>query len=93
MSEIKVFSIGKIVNEETVQVIVDPQYAAGLTGLEGYSHVQILWWMDRCDNATDRCILRPMSVDAAVNFRRRITFPVKIRYTIKGRHKPVAMQR
>ena len=42
---------------------------------------------------TDRCILRPMRADAAVNFHRRLTFPVKIRYTIKGRHKPVAMQR
>ena len=42
---------------------------------------------------TDRCILRPMSADAAANFHRRLTFPVKIRYTIKGRHKPVAMQR
>lgn len=57
MSEIKVFSIGKIINEEKVQVIFDPKYAAGLTGLEGYSHVQILWWMDRCDNATDRSVL------------------------------------
>ncbi len=35
---------------------------------------------------TDRCILRPMSADAAANFRRRITFPVKIRYTIKDRN-------
>lgn len=47
MSNIKVFSIGKIVNEEeTVKVVVDPKYAAGLKGLEGYSHVQILCWMD-----------------------------------------------
>lgn len=23
-------------------------------GLEGYSHVQILWWMDGCDNVSDR---------------------------------------
>lgn len=55
MSDINVFTIGKIENvEENVKVVVDPKYAEGLKGLEGYSHVQILWWMDGCDNLTDR---------------------------------------
>ena len=46
MNEVKVFSIGKIVNEEeNVKVVVEQKYAEGLNGLEGYSHVQILWWM------------------------------------------------
>ena len=55
MNDIKVFSIGKIVNEEeNVKVVVEQKYAEGLKGLEGYSHVQILWWMDGCDNASDR---------------------------------------
>lgn len=55
MNEIKVFSIGKIVNEEeNVCVKLAPEYAEGLKGLEGYSHVQILWWADGCDNETDR---------------------------------------
>ena len=55
MNEVKVFSIGKIVNEEeNVKVVVEQKYAEGLKGLEGYSHVQILWWMDGCDNASDR---------------------------------------
>lgn len=58
MSDIKVFSIGKIVNEKNeVKVILDPDYRNGLKGLEGYSHVQVLWWMDGCDNPDDRRIL------------------------------------
>lgn len=44
MNDIKVFSIGKIVNEEeNVKVVIKQRYAEGLKGLEGYSHVQILW--------------------------------------------------
>lgn len=58
MNDIKVFSIGKIVNEEgNVKVVIKPKYAEGLKGLEGYSHVQILWWMDGCDNESDRKVL------------------------------------
>ena len=39
MNDIKVFSIGKIVNEEeNVKVVVEQKYAEGLKGLEGYSH-------------------------------------------------------
>ncbi len=42
MNDIKVFSIGRIVNEEgNVKVVIKSKYAEGLKGLEGYSHVQI----------------------------------------------------
>ena len=55
MNNIKVFPIGKIENrEENVRIVLDKKYAAGLRGLDGYSHVQILWWADRCGNAQDR---------------------------------------
>ena len=50
VNDIKVFSIGKIENtEETVRIVLDKKYADGLKGLDGYSHVQILWWADGCD--------------------------------------------
>lgn len=29
-------------------------YRAALCGLEGFSHVNILWWFSGCDNPTDR---------------------------------------
>lgn len=36
MNEIKVFSIGKIINEqENVKIVVEQKYAEGLKGLEG----------------------------------------------------------
>ena len=58
MDDMKIFSIGKIVNrEETVCVELNPKYAAGLMGLEGYGHVQVLWWADGCDNEACRNIL------------------------------------
>lgn len=31
-----------------------PPYREALTGLEGFSHIQLLWWFDRCDNPRDR---------------------------------------
>ncbi len=54
MNEIKVYPIGKIENESEARIVLDPAYAKGLQGLAGYSHAQILWWMDGCDNPRDR---------------------------------------
>lgn len=58
MNEIKVFPIGKIENENgEFKVTVDAIYKNGLKGLADYSHVQILWWFDGCDNPKDRGML------------------------------------
>lgn len=58
MNDMKIFSIGKIVkHEETVCIKLDQSFAAGLTGLEGFSHIQVLWWADKCDNQADRSTL------------------------------------
>lgn len=55
MNEMKIYPIGKIVNKEgNICIRLDQRYAAGLTGLKGYSHVQVLWWADGCDNDRDR---------------------------------------
>ena len=55
MSEMKINAIGIIENRDgDVRVRLEKRYAAGLTGLEGYGHVQILWWADGCDNERDR---------------------------------------
>ena len=55
MNEIKIYPIGKIENKEgSVCVKLDPKYAEGLKGLDGYSHIQILWWADGCDNEIGR---------------------------------------
>ena len=55
MNEMKIFSIGKIVNKkEKVYIELDPKYLKGIKGLEGYSHIQVLWWADKCDNEISR---------------------------------------
>lgn len=35
------------------QLVLDRQYADALTGLEGFSHVQILWWFSQNDPQAD----------------------------------------
>ena len=58
MNEIRVFSIGKITNQnDNAGILLEVKYAPALKGLQGYSHVQIVWWMDGCDNETDRAVL------------------------------------
>ena len=58
MNGIKVFPIGKIVSENNgLMIKLDPAYKEGLLGIKGYSHIKVLWWMDRCDNPSDRSTL------------------------------------
>ena len=55
MNEFKVFPIGTIENSnEEVRIVLDSKYRSGLKGLEGYGHVQVIWWAGQCDNETDR---------------------------------------
>ena len=55
MKEMRVAPIGRIAKRgEESRVELEGRYAAGLTGLEGYSHVLVLWWADRCDDAAGR---------------------------------------
>lgn len=55
MDEIKVYPIGKIENAHNeTRILLSPAYRPGLKGLGAYSHVQVLWWMDACDNDRGR---------------------------------------
>jgi tRNA (adenine37-N6)-methyltransferase len=38
-------------------IALGPGYAPALTGLEGFGHVQVLWWFDRCDDLASRSTL------------------------------------
>ena len=59
MNNMRIFSIGKIENNEKMVCInLDEKYAKGLRGLDGYSHVQVLWWADGCDNESSRNVLK-----------------------------------
>ncbi|MDL2218283.1 SAM-dependent methyltransferase [Christensenellaceae bacterium OttesenSCG-928-M15] len=55
MAELKLNTIGRIESTEgAMRIVLDKAFAPALTGLDGFSHVQILWWFSGCDNATDR---------------------------------------
>ena len=55
MNEIKMVPIGRIETENgAFRIVLDPAFRAGLKGLAGHGHVQVLWWMDKCDNPQDR---------------------------------------
>lgn len=50
--------IGKIkVEGENMFLQINKEYIKGLQGLEGFSHIDVLWWFDKCDNSNSRSIL------------------------------------
>lgn len=58
MNDMKIHSIGRIESDgEGFRIVLDPSYGKGLKGLADYSHVQVLWWADGCDNETARATL------------------------------------
>ncbi len=44
-------------NNGKFKIILDDKYKTGLTGLNGFSHLQIIWWFNGCDNEAERNIL------------------------------------
>lgn len=43
---------------ERMAIVVDKKYQPGLLGLEGWSHVHVLWWFDKNDTPEKRSILQ-----------------------------------
>lgn len=59
MSNLVVHSIGKICNNKGNTFIqLDRNYIPALLGLEGFSHINILWWFSEYDNKQSRTILQ-----------------------------------
>ena len=51
MEEMIIRPIGSItIDEDGMSVKLDKKYAPALAGLEGFSHLQVFWWFDGCDN-------------------------------------------
>lgn len=51
--------IGRVeVGDDQTAVVIDTKFAGGLLQLDRYSHVWVIWWFDRNDNAEDRSVLR-----------------------------------
>ena len=52
MSKIEVHPIGRVEEDESgTRIVLDPAFGPALRGLEGYSHVQVVWWFDRAEDA------------------------------------------
>ena len=58
MKMMEVHPIGTIAYVEgEFSIVLNPEYAPALRGLDGYSHVQVVWWFDRAED-TDSLIER-----------------------------------
>lgn len=55
MTDFQVKSIGKInSNDEGTFIELEPKYVPALQGLQGFSHLNILWWFSDFDRAEAR---------------------------------------
>ncbi|MDD6793846.1 MAG: SAM-dependent methyltransferase [Clostridiaceae bacterium] len=51
--------IGKIkVDGEEMYLQLNEKYIKGLEGLKDFSHIDVLWWFDKCDNEESRNVLQ-----------------------------------
>lgn len=51
--------IGKVKQGEHGAFIeLDPEYIHGLQALEGFSHINVVWWFSDCDNQAYRNVLQ-----------------------------------
>jgi len=58
MAGLRLQPIGRVESDcGEFKVMLDSRYKEALTGLEGFSHIQVLWWFDGCDNERDRSVL------------------------------------
>ncbi|MEJ2449020.1 MAG: TrmO family methyltransferase [Anaerolineales bacterium] len=42
------------IRQENISIHLEQEYHSGLSGLEGFSHLQVLWWAHRTDSAENR---------------------------------------
>jgi tRNA-Thr(GGU) m(6)t(6)A37 methyltransferase TsaA len=55
MRKMQLMPIGRIVNkEDNTYIALDKKYIPVIEGLDGFSHIQVIWWFDGCDNDNDR---------------------------------------
>lgn len=57
MKQFIVNTIGTVIeNGETARIELEESCRPALKGLEGFRHVQVLWWFDGCDDAVSRAV-------------------------------------
>lgn len=59
MTEMKVYPIGVIKNdEEGFRIKIKEQFIAALQALEGFSHINVIWWFSGFDDELSRSLLQ-----------------------------------
>ena len=55
MTSFNIRSIGKIYTDEKGTFIkIDPPFIPALEALDGFSHINVIWWFSECDSDSDR---------------------------------------
>ena len=58
-NQIRIHPIGEVKGKDGMfQIIIDEDYRAGLLGLEGFSHLAVIWWAHLFDKDEYRKILQ-----------------------------------
>jgi tRNA-Thr(GGU) m(6)t(6)A37 methyltransferase TsaA len=58
-AEFTVRPIGRIERtNDQARIVLDKRYQPGLLGLEGFSHIHVLWWFDKNDTPQQRSVLQ-----------------------------------
>ena len=54
----ELYPIGRVVTHaDGMEVLLDEMYHPAMEGLEGFSHIQVLWWFDQCEGPDARATL------------------------------------
>ncbi len=62
MEQFTVNQIGKIKNNGgEITIELEQKYIPALKGLDGFSHLNVFWWFDDCDNEISRNSLEALS--------------------------------
>ena len=55
----ELIEIGKIIAEgDEMFLQLNKEYIKGIGGLDGFSHIDVIWWFDKCDTEEERKILK-----------------------------------
>lgn len=58
MANLQLNPIGVIASDDQgMRIVLDKAYVPALTGLDDFSHIQVLWWFGECDTSIDRSTL------------------------------------
>lgn len=62
MKDLSLRPIGKIETRDGLKtILLDKTYIPALQSLEGFSHLDVFWWFDGCDNESSRSSLEERS--------------------------------